>query len=362
VFYYLFYDLLREFFTPFNVFQYITFRACGAVLTSLVISITLGPFFIRKMKALKIHQTIRSDGPASHKSKNGTPTMGGLLILASMLISVLLWARLDNRFILLLLFAVLYLGFLGFYDDYLKLIKNNSKGISIRGKLLWQTFFALCVALFVFFFPPNAAYGALVNIPFLKEVFVNLSYLYIVFVMVEIVGSSNAVNLTDGLDGLAIVCIVIVSFSLALFAYFAGHIEVANYLKIVPVSGAAEICVFLFAIVGAGLGFLWFNSHPAEIFMGDTGSLFLGGVLGMSAVFIKQELILILLGGIFVVEAISVLIQIVFFKRTKKRVFRMAPLHHHYELGGLSETKVTIRFWIVGIILAILSFVSLKLR
>jgi phospho-N-acetylmuramoyl-pentapeptide-transferase len=202
----------------------------------------------------------------------------------------------------------------------------------------------------------------MINIPFLKDVFINLSYLYLLFVIIEIVGSSNAVNLTDGLDGLAIVCIVIVSFSLALFAYFAGHIVISNYLKIIYVAKAGEISVFLSAIVGAGLGFLWFNAHPAEIFMGDTGSLFLGGVLGMSAVFIKQELILILLGGIFVAEALSVLIQIFVFRRTGKRVFRMAPLHHHFELGGLCETKVTIRFWIICIILAILSFASLKLR
>ncbi|MDR1952444.1 MAG: phospho-N-acetylmuramoyl-pentapeptide-transferase [Elusimicrobiota bacterium] len=362
MFYYLFYDVLREFFTPFNVFGYITFRAGGAVLTSLIISLAVGPYFIKKMTALKVKQTIRNDGPKSHQTKNGTPTMGGALILISIIVSVLLWARIDNRFILFLLFATIYLGFLGFLDDYLKLIKKNSKGISARGKLFWQTLLALSVALFVFFYPPNAAYASSINIPFSKEIFINLSYFYIVFAVVEIVGSSNAVNLTDGLDGLAVVCIIIVSFSLALFAYFAGHIEIANYLKIIPVSGAGEISVFLFSVVGAGLGFLWFNSYPAEIFMGDTGSLFLGGVLGISSVFIKQELILILLGGIFVVEALSVLIQVFVFKKTKKRIFKMAPLHHHFELGGLPEPKVTVRFWIIGIVLAILSFASLKLR
>jgi phospho-N-acetylmuramoyl-pentapeptide-transferase len=359
--YFLFYGL-SDVFTPFNVFQYITFRAGGAVLTSLLICIIFGKAFIRKMTALKIKQTVRNDGPSTHQVKTGTPTMGGLLILISVVVSVLLWARINNGFIIFLLIGVVFLGLLGFLDDYLKLIKQNSKGVSVRGKLLWQALFAACVAAFVCLYPPNPNFTTMINIPFLKEVFVNLSYFYGLFVVLEIVGSSNAVNLTDGLDGLAIVCIVIVAFSLALFAYFAGHIEIATYLKIVHVKGAGEISVFLFSIVGAGLGFLWFNAHPAEIFMGDTGSLFLGGVLGMAAVFIKQELILMLLGGIFVAEALSVLIQVFVFKRTGKRVFRMAPLHHHFELAGTAETKVTIRFWIIGIILAILAFASLKLR
>ncbi|MDR3244690.1 MAG: phospho-N-acetylmuramoyl-pentapeptide-transferase [Elusimicrobiota bacterium] len=353
---------LRDVFTPFNVFQYITFRAGGAVLTSLLICMLIGGYFIRKLKELKINQMIRNDGPKSHKDKTGTPTMGGLLILFSILVSVLLWARLDNIFILLLLFGTIYLGFLGFMDDYLKLVKKNSKGLKAKTKLFWQTLLGIFIAYAIYIMPPNAAYAMQINIPYLKEVFLNMSYFYFLFVIIEIVGSSNGVNLTDGLDGLAIVCIVIVAFALALFAYFAGHINIAEYLKIVYVTGAGEISIFLFAIVGAGMGFLWFNAHPAEIFMGDTGSLFLGGILGMSAIFIKQELILVLLGGIFVAEALSVLIQISVFKKTKKRFFRMAPLHHHFELKGIKESKVVIRFWIVGIILAILSFASLKLR
>ncbi|MCL2335307.1 MAG: phospho-N-acetylmuramoyl-pentapeptide-transferase [Endomicrobia bacterium] len=359
--YHIFYPL-SGLFTPFNVFQYITFRAGGAVLTSLLICMIAGPYVIKKLTNLKIKQTVRTDGPSTHKSKNGTPTMGGILILVSIIISALLWARLDNRFILWLLAGTLWLGAIGFLDDYLKLSKKDPNGLSAKGKLFWQTIFAASVAAYLSFFPSNSEYFTLVNIPFLKSFFVNFSFFYFVFVMVVIVGSSNAVNLTDGLDGLAIGCIVIAAFTLALFAYFAGHFQISNYLKIVPVQGAGEITVFLFAVVGAGLGFLWFNSHPAEVFMGDTGSLFLGGVLGMTAVFIKQELILVLLGGVFVMEALSVLIQVSVYKRTKKRVFRMAPLHHHYEMLGLAETKVTIRFWIVGIILAILSFASLKLR
>jgi phospho-N-acetylmuramoyl-pentapeptide-transferase len=262
----------------------------------------------------------------------------------------------------LLLFGTIYLGFLGFMDDYLKLVKKNSKGLNAKTKLLWQTIFGIFIAVIIYFMPPNEAYATQINIPYLKEVFLNLSYFYFIFVIIEIVGSSNAVNLTDGLDGLAIVSIVIVAFALALFAYFAGHINIAEYLKIVHVAPAGEISVFLSAVIGAGLGFLWFNAHPAEIFMGDTGSLFLGGILGMAAIFIKQELILVLLGGIFVAEALSVLIQIFVFKKTKKIFFLMAPLHHHFELKGIKESKVVIRFWIVSIILAILSFASLKLR
>jgi len=361
VLYHLFYPL-SELFTPFNVFQYITFRAGGAVLTSLLVCFIFGPLIIKKLKELKVGQTVRTDGPSTHQCKTGTPTMGGLIIMLSILVSCLLWARLDNRFIIWLLCGTLWLGFLGFLDDYVKLTKKNTKGLSAVSKLFGQTVFAASLAAYLSFFPQNHEFATLVNIPYLKGFFVNLSFFYIVFAIVVVVGSSNAVNLTDGLDGLAIGNIVIAAFALGLFAYFAGHFQIANYLKIVPVSGSGEITVFLFAVVGAGLGFLWYNAHPAEIFMGDTGSLFLGGVLGMTAVFIKQELILVLLGGVFVAEAISVLLQVSYYKKTKKRIFKMAPLHHHYEMLGISETKVTIRFWIVGIILAILSFASLKLR
>jgi len=361
VLYHIFYNL-SGYFSPFNVFQYITFRAGGAVLTSLLICFLAGPYIIKKLKSMKIGQTVRPDGPSTHYSKTGTPTMGGIIILISILVSALLWARLDNRFIIWLLTGTLWLGFIGFLDDYIKLKKKDPNGLSAKGKLFGQTVFAASFAAYLTFFPANPEYVTLVNIPFLKGVFVDFSFFYFVFVMIIVVGSSNAVNLTDGLDGLAVGCIVIAAFTLALFAYFAGHFQIANYLRIIPVSGSGEIAVFLLAVVGAGLGFLWYNAHPAEVFMGDTGSLFLGGVLGMTAVSIKQELILVLIGGVFVLEALSVLIQVSVYKRTKKRVFKMAPLHHHFEMLGLSETKVTIRFWIIAIILAILSFASLKLR
>jgi phospho-N-acetylmuramoyl-pentapeptide-transferase len=359
--YYIFYRL-SDLFTPFNVFQYITFRAGGAILTSLLICFIAGAYIIRWLTKFKINQIVRTDGPTTHIIKNGTPTMGGLIILLSVLASTLLWAKLDNRFIIWLLIGTFWLAFLGFCDDYLKLKKRNSKGLSAKNKLLGQTIFAATIAVYLRFFPPNLEFATLVNIPFLKNFFINFSFLYILFVIVIVVGSSNAVNLTDGLDGLAIGNITIVAFTLALFAYFAGHFQIANYLKIVNISGAGEISVFLFAVVGAGLGFLWYNSHPAEIFMGDTGSLFLGGVLGITAVFIKQEFILVLLGGVFVAEALSVLVQVFYYRKTKKRVFKMAPIHHHFEMLGVSESKVSIRFWIVGIILAILSIASLKLR
>ncbi|MDR1523327.1 MAG: phospho-N-acetylmuramoyl-pentapeptide-transferase [Endomicrobium sp.] len=359
--YHIFYNLSNVF-TPFNLFGYITFRAGGAILTSLLICFIFGPYIIKKLKNFKAKQIVREYGPAQHLSKNGTPTMGGLIIIISVVVATLLWARLDNRFIIWFLCGIIWFGLLGFLDDYLKLKKHSSDGLSAKSKLFGQTVFAAAIAAYLNFSPSNPDYVTLVNIPFFKSLFVNFSFFYIVFVIITLVGSSNAVNLTDGLDGLAIGNIIIVAFTLALFSYFAGHIKIADYLKIIHVSGAGEIAVFLSAIVGSGLGFLWYNSHPAEIFMGDTGSLFLGGILGMTAVFIKQELILVLLGGIFVIEACSVLLQVFYYKKTKKRIFKMAPIHHHFEMLGLSETKVTIRFWIIGIILAILSFASLKLR
>jgi phospho-N-acetylmuramoyl-pentapeptide-transferase len=361
VLYHIFYRL-SSIFTPFNVFQYITFRSGGAILTSLLFCFVAVPCVIKKFESFKIKQTVRIDGPATHLKKHGTPTMGGLLIMLSVVTSTFLWARLENRFVLWLLAGTLWLGFLGFCDDYLKLKKRNSNGLSVKSKIFGQTVFSAALAAYLNFFPSNPEFATLVNIPFLKDFFINISFFYALFVIVVIVGSSNAVNLTDGLDGLAVGNITIVAFSLALFAYFAGHFQIANYLKIINVPGAGEISIFLFAVVGSCLGFLWYNSHPAEIFMGDTGSLFLGGVLGMSSLFIKQELVLILLGGVFFIEALSVLVQIFYYKKTGKKAFKMAPLHHHYEMLGLSETKVTVRFWIVGISLAILSFASLKLR
>jgi phospho-N-acetylmuramoyl-pentapeptide-transferase len=359
--YHIFYHFSNVF-SPFNLFGYITFRSGGAILTSLLICFIFGPYIIKKLKNFKIKQIVRDYGPVKHLSKNGTPTMGGLLIIISVTLATLLWAKLDNRFIVWLLCGTIWFGFLGFCDDYLKLKKHSFDGLSAKGKLFGQVIFAATLAAYLSFFPSNHDYATLVNVPFFKNLFLNFSFFYVVFVIITVVGSSNAVNLTDGLDGLAIGNIIIVTFTLTLFSYFAGHVQIANYLKIIHVSGAGEITVFLCAILGSGLGFLWYNSHPAEVFMGDTGSLFLGGVLGIVAVFIKQEFILVLLGGVFVVEALSVLIQVFYYKRTKKRIFKMAPIHHHFEMLGFSESKVTIRFWIVGIVLAIFSLASLKLR
>jgi phospho-N-acetylmuramoyl-pentapeptide-transferase len=309
----------------------------------------------------KVKQLVRTDGPSMHLKKSDTPTMGGILIFLSVIVSTLLWTRLDNRFIIWLLLGATWFAVLGFYDDYLKIKKKNTKGLSKKGKLFGQMIFSALLAAYLNSFPPNSEFATLVNVPLLKNFFINLHCLYALLVVIVIVGSSNAVNLTDGLDGLAVGNITIVAFTLALFACFAGHSHVANYLKIINVTGAEEISIFLFAVVGSCLGFLWYNSHPAEVFMGDTGSLFLGGVLGITSVFIKQEIILAFVGGVFLIETFSVLIQMFYYKMIKRRVFKMAPIHHHFEMLGMSETKVTIRFWIAGIILAVFSFASLRL-
>ncbi|MFA5780191.1 MAG: phospho-N-acetylmuramoyl-pentapeptide-transferase [Elusimicrobiota bacterium] len=360
MFYYLYY--LSGKFSSLNVFQYITFRAGGAIFTALLISIIFGPYFIKKLKMLKIEQVIRSDGPQTHFSKSGTPTMGGLVILISLVISTLLWARFDNRFIWILIFSALYLGFLGFMDDYLKLVKKHSFGLSASKKIIYISVLGLIIAAFNFYNPPNPKYITSVNVPYLKETFLNLGILYIFFSYFIVIGSSNAVNLTDGLDGLAVGSIIFSGLVYVVLAYVAGNAKFSSYLKVIPVSGAGEICIFLTAMIGACLGFLWFNCHPAEVFMGDTGSLFLGGSIGIISILIKQELILIVAGGIFVVEALSVLLQITSYRLRKKRIFKMAPLHHHFELMGQPEEKVVIRFWIIAIILALLSLSSLKIR
>jgi phospho-N-acetylmuramoyl-pentapeptide-transferase len=361
MFYHLLYPL-RAYFSPLNVFQYITFRTLGAIITGLVLSLIFGPHLINYLRKLKIGQTIRIDGPQTHLSKSGTPTMGGLLILLSLVISTLLWARLDNRFILLILPSTIWLGLIGFYDDYLKLVKKNPKGLSASKKLFLQTALAAIVACYLWFYPVSPEHATSINIPYLKSAFINLYFGYILFVILVVVGSSNAVNLTDGLDGLAMGNLVIAAFTISLFAYFAGNVKIAQYLRIISVPGSGELSVFLGAMVGSGLGFLWFNSYPAQVFMGDTGSLFLGGTLGLVSVFIKQELILVVVGGIFVAEALSVILQVYSFRQRGKRIFKMAPLHHHFELCGIAESKVTIRFWIIGIVLGIAALASLKLR
>ncbi|MCP4482598.1 MAG: phospho-N-acetylmuramoyl-pentapeptide-transferase [bacterium] len=345
-----------------NIFQYITFRSAGALMTALILSYFFGKPIINKLKRLKADQQIRIDGPTSHQDKQGTPTMGGIIILLSIFFTSILWARLDNRFIIICLISLVYFGFLGFMDDYLKLRNKNHHGLSGRKKLFFQTVLGFLVAIYLYFNPANTDYATIVDVPYLKNAFINLGVFYILFEVIIIVGASNAVNLTDGLDGLAIGLILISALTYLLFAYLVGNMQFSGYLMIIPVAGAGEIAVFLAALTGAGLGFLWYNAHPAEVFMGDTGSLCLGGILGIVAVLIKQELLLILVGGVFVVETLSVMIQVYSFKKYKRRVFKMAPIHHHFELLGWSETKVVMRFWIIGIILALIALSALKLR
>ncbi|MBN1622616.1 MAG: phospho-N-acetylmuramoyl-pentapeptide-transferase [Endomicrobiales bacterium] len=362
MFYHIFYPL-SEMFSPLNVFQYITFRAAMAILTSLIIAYISCSYLIDFLKKFKINQTIRADGPPTHLAKSGTPTMGGLSILFSMIVSTVLWARLDNRFIIIALISTVWLGLLGFWDDYLKLVKKNPKGINPQVKFIAQMILALAVSMYLWKYPPNTDFISRINIPYLKDTFLNLYFGYIIFASLVIVGSSNGVNMTDGLDGLAIGNLIISAFTISLFAYFAGHAKIASYLRIIPVSGSGELSVFLSTLIGSGLGFLWFNSFPAQIFMGDTGSLFLGGALGLACVIIKQELVLVIIGGVFVLEVLSVIIQVYSFRHRKgKRVFKMAPIHHHFELSGLAESKVTVRFWILGIIFALVALASLKLR
>lgn len=353
----------RELWSPLNVFQYITFRTGGAFLTALLITLLFGDRFIELVKKWEVTQYIREYGPKSHLKKSGTPTMGGVLMLIAVVIATVLWARLDNRFILITLASALYLGALGFVDDYRKLIlKHPSKGLSQNGKMLFQVIWAIGLMTYLYVDPPNDAFATQVQVPYLKDVFLDLGSLIILFGMIVLIGSCNAVNLTDGLDGLAGGTLVISALAFGVFAYLAGNAKLSSYLRLVPVAGAGELSVYLGALGGACLGFLWYNGYPASVFMGDTGSLFLGGTIGTVALAIKQELILVVVGGIFVAEAMSVLIQIGSVRFFKKRVFRMAPLHHHFEELGWPETKVTLRFWIIAVVLSLIAMTSLKLR
>lgn len=359
--YHLLYPLYK-YFTAFNVFRYITVRAGGAALTSLILSIVLGPIIIKRLKKAKVGDTIR-DLPmfeTLHKHKIGIPTMGGVLILLVLIVSTLLWARLDNAFILIMLASTVYLGLLGFTDDYMKL-KHGKRGLRGWYKLLAQAALGFFVGMYIFYSPSTPDFSN-VTMPFFKNVFLQMGILYVVFVAVVITGSSNAVNLTDGQDGLAIGSVVVVAATLAVFVYLAGHFKFSDYLFIPFVPQSGELAVYLAALIGASLGFLWFNSYPAEILMGDTGALAIGGVLGLVAVLARKEMILLIVGGIFVVETVSVIIQVLIYKITKKRVFGMAPLHHHFELKGLTEPKIVVRFWIINIILALITFSTLKLR
>lgn len=356
-------SFLRDAWSPFNIFQYITFRMGGAFLTALILVLVFGDLFVRLVKRWEITQTVREYGPQSHLIKSGTPTMGGVLILVALVFSTALWARMDNRFIILVLISAVYLGALGFIDDYRKLIlKHPSKGLSQGTKMGFQLLWAFGVVTYLYFYPPSDANLHRIQVPYLKDVFLNLNSFIILLGIFVIVGASNAVNLTDGLDGLVCGVLVICAIAFGSFTYLAGHAKLSVYLRLIPVSGAGELSIYLSAMAGACLGFLWFNGYPASIFMGDTGSLFLGGTIGVVALSIKQELILIVVGGIFVAEALSVLIQIGSVRLLGKRFFLMAPLHHHFEMKGWPETKVTMRFWIVAVVLALVAMTSLKLR
>ena len=354
---------LRDEFVGFNVFRYITFRTAFAALTALLISFILGPWLIERMRHIKLGQYIREEGPKSHQVKAGTPTMGGILINIAILIPTILWADIFNPYIWIVLFVTASYAAIGFIDDYRKLAKKHNLGLTTKEKFGFQFAVALLAALAIAYLPMiRHNYSTAITFPFLKETVLNLGLLYIPFVMIVLVGSSNAVNLTDGLDGLAIGSTLIAAVTYTVLTYAAGHARIADYLRIAWVPQTGELAVFCGAMVGAALGFLWFNAHPAEIFMGDVGSLALGGAIGCLAVMIKQEILLVFVGGLFVLEALSVILQVASFKITGRRIFKMSPLHHHFELSGWRETKVVVRFWIIAIIFAMLSLATLKLR
>ena len=346
----------------FNVFNYITLRTVLAVLTALVIAFVIGPAMIRKLTAYKIGQSIREDGPQSHLAKAGTPTMGGALILTSVVITILLWADLTNRYIWVVLMTTLGFGVIGWVDDYRKVVYRNSKGLSAAAKFFWQSVIACCVAGYLYSIADTPEQTNMI-VPFFKEVAIPLGMVgFMVLTYLVIVGTSNAVNLTDGLDGLAIMPTVMISGALAIFAYVTGHIVFAKYLGIPYIQNAGELAVFCGALAGAGLAFLWFNTYPAEVFMGDVGALSLGAALGVITVIVRQEIVLIIMGGVFVAEALSVMLQVTSFKLRGKRIFRMAPIHHHFELKGWKENQVVVRFWIITLILVLLGLSTLKLR
>lgn len=352
-------------FSVFNIFRYITFRAGMASVTTFFLCLFLGPYFINCLKALKVREvTKRKDCPGLdqfQEAKEGTPTMGGIFVIGSIVVSVLLWANLTNRYILLTLVTCVFLALLGFVDDYVKLTQAHKgrRGLNKKSKLIWQLVLGFFIGSYVYFNPDTDTHLAF---PFFKDLVINMGVFYAPFVAMIIIGSSNAVNLTDGLDGLAIGCVLVVSVTLAGLCYIVGNFQFAEYLFIPFVSGAGELTVFCAAIVGASLGFLWFNCYPATIFMGDTGALSLGGTLGVIAIFIKNELLLALVGGIFVLEAVSVILQVLSFRLTGRRIFKMAPFHHHLQLSGWKESKIIVRFWILAIVLAFLALTTLKIR
>lgn len=352
---------LTEFYSGFNVFSYVTFRAIVSTLTALIASLYFGPKLIRFLQKMQIGQTVRDDGPESHLSKSGTPTMGGILILGTILLSVLLWADLSNSYVQVVLFVTISFGLIGFVDDYRKVIRKDANGLIARWKYFWQTVVGLGTAIYLYAISAEPT-GTALLIPFVKDVMPQLGLFYIIFTYFVIVGTSNAVNLTDGLDGLAIVPTILVAGAFAIFAYVTGHSNFSEYLNLPHIRETTELVVVCTAIVGAGLGFLWFNTYPAQVFMGDVGSLALGALLGVIAVLVKQELVLFIMGGIFVIETLSVILQVGSYKLRAKRIFRMAPIHHHYELKGWPEPRVIVRFWIISVVLVLIGLATLKLR
>jgi phospho-N-acetylmuramoyl-pentapeptide-transferase len=375
--YYLFFYLLRPHFSALNVFRYITVRTAVASVTALILSLLAGPWVIERLRELQVRQYIREEGPKAHRKKAGTPTMGGVLIVAAIMIPTILWADLRNPYVLLALGATLAFGTIGFVDDYNKVVRKRNLGLTARRKFLLQVLTCVGVAVVLAILQAEGAYSTQLTVPFLKKLHPDLvidsllshrflwpiAFLpFVLFLVLVIAGLSNGVNLTDGLDGLAIGCVLVSSAALTVITYLSSNARFSEYLEIQKISDAAELTIFCGSVVGASLGFLWYNAHPAEMFMGDVGSLALGGAIGVVAVILKQEILLLSIGGIFVVELLSVIIQVGSFKLTGKRVFRMAPLHHHFELAGWSESKIIVRFWIAALVLALFSLTTLKLR
>jgi len=354
-------EYLESIYSGFAVFQYLTFRGILGTLTALGISLLVGPTMIRRLSHHQIGQAIRDDGPQTHLSKAGTPTMGGALIIVAIAVSSLLWSDLSNKYVWVVLSVTLLFGAVGWVDDYRKVVEKDSRGLPARWKYLWQTIFGFGAAVFLFNTAATPAETELI-VPFFKNVSIQLGVMFVLLTYFVIVGTSNAVNLTDGLDGLAILPTVLVGGALGVFAYLTGHIKFAEYLHIPYIAGVGELVVFCGALVGAGLGFLWFNTYPAQVFMGDVGALALGAALGVIAVIVRQELVLFIMGGVFVMETVSVILQVASFKLTGRRIFRMAPLHHHFELKGWPEPRVIVRFWIITVILVLIGLATLKIR
>ncbi len=376
--YWLLYQKLFPYFHPFRIFRYLTFRTAFASLTALLIALLIGPFVIEKLRAFQIGQYIRDEGPESHKKKSGTPTMGGVLIAIAILLPTVLWSDPSNKFVWLVVFSTLGFGAIGFADDYIKVVKRRNLGLTARAKMFWQTVVSLTIAITLVVLQQFGLFSTRITVPFVKNCssrhdlamarFCNallgaLAFLpFVVFVALVIVFSSNAVNLTDGLDGLAIGCTIIAAGALAVLTYVSGHVVFADYLELERMPRVGELTVFCGAMVGASIGFLWYNAYPAEVFMGDVGSLALGGAIATVAVIIRQELLLPFIGGIFVLEGLSVILQVGSYKLRKKRIFKMAPLHHHFELMGWKESKVIARFWIAALVFALFALTTLKLR